>query len=135
MYVNVDVTAYNVYQYSFGLIGDLLINLPISGNGSYSFASISTTPTVYTIRETPIIFNGNLYLFTMHYSDGIILSTTNKNRFYSCEITNRQDQIVSNLIPCYRKADSVAGMYDNVNHRFLTNQGTGTFVVGSDVNS
>lgn len=135
LYLNVNLSGYSIYQYSFSAIGDLLINLPISGEGSYSFAPISVTPTVYTILETPIVFNGNLYLFTMHYSDGVILSTTNKNRFYSCEITNRQNQIVSNLIPCYRKSDSVAGMYDNVNNRFLTNQGTGTFVVGSDVNS
>lgn len=123
-------------EYAFNFIGNLSINLPISGTGSYSFAMESvTTPTVYQIVQTSLDFNGSLYLFTMHYSDGVILSTTNKNRFYSCEITNRQNQMVSNLVPCYRKTDNVAGMYDNVNHRFLINQGTGTFVVGSDVNS
>ena len=121
---------------SFGFIGNLSINLPIGGAGSCSFARESVvSPTVYTLNEAPITFNGSLYLFTMHFNDGVNLITTNKNRFYSCEITNRQNQIVSNLVPCYRKSDSVAGMYDNVNHRFLTNQGTGTFVVGSDVNS
>lgn len=134
--LNVGNNFYYSSEYTFDFIGDLLINLPISGTGSYSFAvETVTTPTVYQIAQTSLEFNGSLYLFTMHYSDGVILSTTNKNRFYSCEITNRQNQMVSNLIPCYRKVDSVAGMYDNINHRFLTNQGTGTFVVGSDVNS
>lgn len=37
------------------------------------------------------------------------------------------------LIPCYRIADKVAGMYDLVNDVFYTNNGTGTFVVGGDV--
>lgn len=38
------------------------------------------------------------------------------------------------LYPCYRKADGVAGMYDIVNNVFYTNAGTGTFIVGADVN-
>ncbi len=37
------------------------------------------------------------------------------------------------LIPCYRISDKVAGMYDLVNDVFYTNNGTGTFVVGGDV--
>lgn len=38
------------------------------------------------------------------------------------------------LYPCYRKADGVAGMYDIVNNVFYTNAGTGTFIVGADIN-
>lgn len=37
------------------------------------------------------------------------------------------------LIPCYRKSDSVIGMYDIVNDEFHTNVGTGSFTKGSDV--
>lgn len=37
------------------------------------------------------------------------------------------------LIPCYRKADNVAGMYDILNDVFYTNRGSGTFVVGSNI--
>lgn len=37
------------------------------------------------------------------------------------------------LIPCYRKSDNVAGMYDIVSDTFYTNSGTGTFTVGADV--
>lgn len=36
--------------------------------------------------------------------------------------------------PCYRKADNVPGWYDTTNDVFYTNEGTGTFVVGPDVN-
>lgn len=38
-----------------------------------------------------------------------------------------------NLIPCYRKADGVIGVYDTVGKQFLTNAGTGTFTKGADV--
>lgn len=41
---------------------------------------------------------------------------------------------VFNLVPCYRKADSVIGMYDLVSETFLTNAGTGTLTKGADVN-
>lgn len=40
---------------------------------------------------------------------------------------------VRNFIPCYRKADSIIGMYDTVSKTFFTNEGTGTFTKGADV--
>lgn len=127
----------NQYNFNGGVVGYVAdFSLLFSdSNTIFSFSVPPATPSPITWTRIPITCNRNFYLFTMNYTDGVNLTTTNKNRFYSCEITNRQNQIVSNFIPCYRKADSVAGMYDNVNHRFLTNQGTGTFVVGSDVNS
>ena len=42
-------------------------------------------------------------------------------------------QLVGYFIPCYRKSDNVAGMYDIVGDAFYTNQGTGSFSVGGDV--
>lgn len=38
-----------------------------------------------------------------------------------------------NLIPCYRKLDGIAGLYDIVNQTFYTNAGTGDFIKGPDV--
>lgn len=43
--------------------------------------------------------------------------------------------LIRELIPCYRKADLVAGMYDRVNGVFYTNAGTGSFIVGPDINT
>lgn len=37
------------------------------------------------------------------------------------------------MYPCYRKSDSVAGMWDKVSELFYTNAGTGSFTVGPDV--
>ena len=44
------------------------------------------------------------------------------------------DVLIRDMIPCYRKADQVIGMYDLVNDVFYTNSGSGTFYKGPDVN-
>lgn len=51
-----------------------------------------------------------------------------------CSFVSTENNVVSaNLIPCYRKSDNEAGMYDTVSGTFLTNAGTGEFAVGPDV--
>lgn len=55
-------------------------------------------------------------------------------RIYSFIVKNNStNEILKNLVPCYRISDSVAGMIDLVSGSFLTNAGSGTFVVGPDV--
>ncbi len=41
--------------------------------------------------------------------------------------------LVRDFVPCYRKSDNVAGLYDLVNGVFYTNGGSGEFTVGPDV--
>ena len=42
--------------------------------------------------------------------------------------------LVRDFVPCYRKADNVAGLYDLVNNVFYTNAGSGVFAVGANSN-
>ena len=42
--------------------------------------------------------------------------------------------VIHDYVPCYRKADNVAGLYDLVTGTFLTNAGSGTFAVGNNSN-
>lgn len=49
------------------------------------------------------------------------------------KLYDSDDTILLYFIPCYRKADNEAGMYDIVNGVFHTNAGTGEFIVGPDV--
>ena len=51
---------------------------------------------------------------------------------YSCKFWE-SDTPVLDLVPAVRKSDSVAGMYDLVNGVFYTNQGTGEFIVGPNI--
>lgn len=53
-------------------------------------------------------------------------------KIYSCKIWD-ETTLVRDFVPCYRKSDSVAGMYDVVNDIFYPNQGSGSFIVGGDV--
>lgn len=45
----------------------------------------------------------------------------------------RNQTILGNFVPCYRKSDGKIGMYDTVSKTFYTNGGTGTFLKGADV--
>lgn len=72
-------------------------------------------------------------LFCVGRNNGTV-SSVSTSRIYACTIINKTtDTAVYDFVPCYRRADSVAGFYDLANNVFLTNDGTGTFIVGADV--
>lgn len=50
-------------------------------------------------------------------------------------IIYENDNVIFNLIPCYRKSDNTIGMYDLVNGVFYTNAGTGSFNKGQNQNT
>lgn len=54
-------------------------------------------------------------------------------KLYWCKIYDSWT-LVRELIPCYRKSDSVIWMYDLVNDVFYINAGSGNFIKGPDVN-
>lgn len=56
-----------------------------------------------------------------------------RGNLYSLKFWTNSSTLAYDFIPCYRKSDSVAGLFDRVNSGFYTNNGSGTFVVGSDV--
>lgn len=56
-----------------------------------------------------------------------------KTKIYKATMFNA-GVLQRDFIPCYRKADGEKGMYDLVEGVFYTNQGTGQFLVGADVN-
>lgn len=44
------------------------------------------------------------------------------------------EQLLTEIIPCYRKSDNVAGFYDTASQSFLTNQGAGAdWIIGTVV--
>jgi len=45
----------------------------------------------------------------------------------------RNNTLIRDLVPCYRKSDDEIGMYDKANGVFYTNDGTGTFTKGPNV--
>lgn len=54
-------------------------------------------------------------------------------RLYDLKIYEN-DVLVRDYVPYYRKIGGEIGLFDKVNNKFYTNQGTGTFEKGTDVN-
>ena len=73
----------------------------------------------------------NVYLFSRNndgasqFGGGI--------KIYGFKYWNVYNELSRDFIPCYRKADNKAGMYDLVNGEFYTNNGTGEFLIGGEV--
>ncbi len=60
------------------------------------------------------------------------LSMTCKAKLYRAQFW-RDGSLIRDYVPCYRKSDNVAGLYELVAGVFHTNKGSGSFVVGADV--
>lgn len=88
-------------------------------NGILTWSNQVTT----TINET---IQQNYYLFRQSN-----ISYRGHQKLIDFELES--GSVHYHFIPCYRKADNVAGIYDVENGVFYTNAGTGTFIVGPDV--
>lgn len=55
--------------------------------------------------------------------------------FYFKMYDKRTNEYIRDLVPCYRRIDKVAGMYDLVTNTFYTNAWTWSFVLWWDVNT
>ena len=102
-------------------------------------SSVSQNEIEFTTASTNN--HANLALFTNYeWTDNNYPSphgeTQNRNqkfRIYACKIYDENGVKIREFIPCYRKSDSVIGMYDTINQTFYTNAGTGAFTKGSDI--
>lgn len=75
----------------------------------------------YTGTENITIFR--LVDHSGYYSNG-------KLKYFKAYINN---ELKINLVPCYNKQDGKIGMYDTVEEKLFTNQGTGEFIAGPKV--
>lgn len=87
----------------------------------------------FTGGMTAITEQRNLLIFAWNDTDSPYGPTRQGYaRCYSLQIYDA-GVLVTDLVPCYRKADGVIGMYDRAAQAFRTNIGTGTFTKGADV--
>lgn len=124
----------------------LMRNPNLARVGTSSNQVSSNNVVINTIYDTTLsngtyIENGTTYTFTQHSGFAFATNchifkrnqsamTPIKGKIYSFEIVDK-----FNGIPCYRKSDGVAGLYDTISSSFFTNAGTGTFTVGDNVYS
>lgn len=106
----------------------------------------SYTKNTYECNSDGLFING-LFIISLQYDNNewinplgstykLLFFPHSSRYFYGklfyCSFSIK-DELIRNFIPCYRKADNEAGMYDLVSGEFYTNAGTGSFIVGPDV--
>lgn len=114
--------------------------------GCWQYTSASTTYNT-TIKITD--YHIMMWKDNKVYADGVELANLVKNSnvgsrmflftsqinspypniIYFCKLYNN-GTLVRDFVPCYRKSDRVAGLYDLANGEFYTNKGTGEFLYG-----
>lgn len=87
---------------------------------------------VKTMENIEFTAQYNMFLFAAHTEGTSIGNIGNTLKLYYCQIYDG-DVLVRKFIPCYRKSNGEIGLYDTVNGKFYTNQGTGTFLKGPEV--
>lgn len=83
------------------------------------------------ITQIEYTMTNNLLLFAQNYNGTPRFAGTYS--FKTFQYYDNDDNLICDLIPCYRKSDGVIGMYDVVRKIFLTNAGAGSFAKGADV--
>lgn len=85
----------------------------------------------YSGTNTEFAMTSNLLLFAQNYNGSVRYGAYRKISYF--KYYDKNDTLICDLVPCYRKSDGVIGMYDIVRNIFLTNVGSGTFTKGANV--
>lgn len=99
--------------------------------GALQIEDLSTSEVKTMTTQAEYTMTNNLYLFAQNYNDTMRYAGTIKLKSFS--YYNKDDVLICDLVPCYRKVDGVIGVYDLARKIFLTNAGTGIFIKGADV--
>ena len=100
--------------------------------GLLSLSDADTGLSVSNKTQGSYTMTRNLYLLGQNYNTGY--RGEGQKRVYSFKHWDKNDVLVRDMVPCYRREDNVIGMYDLVSRTFFTNAGTGVFTCGGDVN-
>ena len=103
-------------------------------NGSYfENQAIYDETVVGTYESYDVTEDQNIYLFSENRGPTYpLIYAKSSCRIYSAKLY-ANGVLVRDFEPCYRTIDNVPGLLDKVNDVFYTNNGTGTFLVGSDI--
>lgn len=76
--------------------------------------------------------NSSMILFGAYNQDLTQIYRFSKMKLYNLKLYDATT-VVRDYIPCYRKSDGEIGLYEIIEGRFLTNQGSGTFIKGVNI--
>lgn len=96
--------------------------------------AILTLPDGQTITVDQSTSNtGTIDTFVFGRNDNGKITALCKYQLFSLKFYDANDELISDLVPCYRNSDNVAGLWDRIREVFLTNAGTGIFAVGEAI--
>lgn len=101
--------------------------------GSAEFINETANTIVTSTRQGSYVMTNHLYLFARNYN-GTLQCGNGPRRIRSFKYYNKDNILVCDLVPCYKKDTLEAGMYNLVNKTFLTSSGAGDFIRGEAVN-
>lgn len=124
------VNAMSLAYSSEGVPNDLELTLE---EGYMCFRNLSNGEIRSQTAQASYTMTNNLYLFAQNYNGTMRQGSIVNLCVGAFEYYDKNDELICDLIPCYRKSDGEIGMYDVARKTFLTNVGTGTFKKGADV--
>ena len=104
---------------------DIEFTVVNDNDGSFRSLGINIENQYAENNTANTLYRQNLLLFNYRESYTFI------GKCYSMKFYD-DDILMRDFIPCYRKSDNVVGMYDLVEDKFHTNQGTGEFLKGGE---
>ena len=99
--------------------------------GNLEGVNLLTGVTAKMTTNIAFTMTRNLYLFAQNYNTAARFAGYQKIKMF--KYYDKNDVLICDLVPCYRKSDGVIGMYDLARKIFLTNAGVGYFTKGADV--
>ena len=87
-----------------------------------------------TTEKTYESKNQQMLLFAYRYNGSPNTSYIARAALYSCQIYDN-DNMIRDFVPCRRKSDNRAGLYDRITRQFFTNASSAGFQYGRDVNT
>lgn len=147
---HLDILSNSSYTCGFVMVGSYVYNGLYRKQLEYNYhGAINANKSNFTIKQKiedeklkVVIENSDSTIQTAEYDIGT--PTGNNGTFHIFRSPSRDPQymrvyyfkiynengLVRDYIPCYRKSDNVAGLYDLVTKEFYTNAGSGTFTYG-----
>lgn len=119
--------ANRMYRSSLNFLNNRVATVKEEETNAMEFADVLTS--TLSQHDAPI----GIFCYLRKDSAGEFYSGSSRDMiFYGARISQGRE-IVREYIPCYRKSDGEIGLYEKYTDQFLTNQGTGTFTKGADV--
>lgn len=118
--------ANTLYRSSLNFLNNRVSTVKEEETNAIEFADVLTSS--LSQQTAPI----GIFCYLRVTSGAATLQSSRDMIFYGARISQGRE-IVREYIPCYRKSDGEIGLYEKYTGQFLTNQGSGTFTKGEDV--